>query len=575
MTAGLVFGQSQRVVLVQHFTQASCGPCAGQNPTLESTLNANAGDVVAIKHQVSWPGSDPMYNAYPAGPDAKVSQYGITGVPNTVMDGGAPGAPNTVVTNSTIASRAAVASPFDISLSGTIDPATQLLNVTMDITCTQAVSGNLVAHIAVIEKHITYAEAGTPGGTNGETDYYDVLRQYLPAPGGTTIASSFSVSQTETVNESWDFTNGKVADMNDLAIVAFIQDMTTDEVHQAAEVDVTITPVGANDGGLVDITNIPIGICDGSFAPEIVIMNWGSATLSSATIDYEINGGTPMTYNYSGSLSLGQSETVTLPAYSFTVGASNPLNVDITSVNGGSDVNTANDNANDVLVEPANTAMELDIEIMTASYADEIYWEVTDGSATVVATGGNENVAGNYGTGTFPPPADPTSPLQNTTFYTWNVPLSAVDCYTFTIYDYYGDGMLGYGGDPDGTWTVKSNTGVTLATGSGNYGDLEEGLTKNTAAATNVEVIVIDGSLNVYPNPFTDIATVEFNMAQAANVTFNVYNMLGELVHTEGLGTIEGENLINFNGSDLEAGMYMFHMVLGEQVISKRVSLTK
>lgn len=52
---GAVHAQ-QRLVLVEHFTQASCGPCASQNPALKAVLDANQGKVVALKYQTSWPG---------------------------------------------------------------------------------------------------------------------------------------------------------------------------------------------------------------------------------------------------------------------------------------------------------------------------------------------------------------------------------------------------------------------------------------------------------------------------------------------------------------------------------------
>src|SRR5258706_16343823 len=56
----LSYGQSQRLVLCEEFTQASCPPCAAQNPAYNTLLNANPTKVVAIKHQTSWPGVDPM-----------------------------------------------------------------------------------------------------------------------------------------------------------------------------------------------------------------------------------------------------------------------------------------------------------------------------------------------------------------------------------------------------------------------------------------------------------------------------------------------------------------------------------
>lgn len=570
----IAYGQSTRTVLVEHFTQASCGPCATNNPTLEATLNANAGTVVAIKHQVSWPGFDSMYEAYPAGPNNRVSHYGITGVPNTVMDGtSGPGMPNTVVTNSTIASAAAIPASFDIVLNAYIDPATSQLYVDMDITCTQAETGNLKAYIAVVEKHLTSVEE--PGGSNGETDFYNVLRQYLPSPNGTTLSSSFTVSQTESVNESWDFSNGKVSDYCDLAVVAFIQDATTDEVFQAARVDVSLSPAGPLDGAIESFINLPTEICDGNYAPELKLINWGSTTMTSASIDYDINGGSAQNYNWSGSLPTCAQTTVTLPNYSFTVTASNTLNADIMTVNGSTDVNVSNNNATDVIAEAPPTDYEVQLTINTDDYADELWWEITDGTGTIIASDGNENVQGNYNTGSFPPPSDPTSPLQNRTTYNWTIPLSAVDCYTFTIYDYYGDGMLGYGGAPDGDWRLKDNTGATLGYFSGNYGGSALQLFKNNSAATSVIEIDLANSMNVYPNPFTNNATVEFNLSESAEVSFNVFNMLGEIVHAENMGTLEGLNLVNFNGSDLENGMYFFHLTANGKTITKRVTLAK
>lgn len=55
MVAGtLAFGQAQRLVLVEAFSQASCAPCASQNPALNAALAAAGTDtVVSVKYQTS------------------------------------------------------------------------------------------------------------------------------------------------------------------------------------------------------------------------------------------------------------------------------------------------------------------------------------------------------------------------------------------------------------------------------------------------------------------------------------------------------------------------------------------
>jgi hypothetical protein len=65
MISGVTASFGQRLVLLEHFTQASCGPCASQNPALNALLDNNTTKVVAIKYQTSWPGTDPMNAANP------------------------------------------------------------------------------------------------------------------------------------------------------------------------------------------------------------------------------------------------------------------------------------------------------------------------------------------------------------------------------------------------------------------------------------------------------------------------------------------------------------------------------
>ena len=87
----------------------------------------------------------------------------------------------------------------------------------------------------------------------------------------------------------------------------------------------------------------PVGSsCDSTISPVVELKNWGSLNLTSATIIYQIDGGTLQSYNWSGNLlSLG-STTFGLPSLSvpdgihiFTVYSTNP--------NSTADQNPAND----------------------------------------------------------------------------------------------------------------------------------------------------------------------------------------------------------------------------------------
>ena len=44
-----VSAQNQRLVLAEEFTNASCGPCAAQNPAFDALLSANPTKITAVK----------------------------------------------------------------------------------------------------------------------------------------------------------------------------------------------------------------------------------------------------------------------------------------------------------------------------------------------------------------------------------------------------------------------------------------------------------------------------------------------------------------------------------------------
>ena len=86
---GAITAQPTRLVLFEEFTQASCGPCASQNPAFNALLAANSAKAISIKYQTSWPGVDPMNAANPVDAQARVTYYSVSGVPWSAMDGSA------------------------------------------------------------------------------------------------------------------------------------------------------------------------------------------------------------------------------------------------------------------------------------------------------------------------------------------------------------------------------------------------------------------------------------------------------------------------------------------------------
>lgn len=127
------------------------------------------------------------------------------------------------------------------------------------------------------------------------------------------------------------------------------------------------------DVALEEIISPSGGHCSGSFTPEVVIKNYGSTTLTSATISYNW-GAAPQTYNWSGNLTTGQTATITLPtvsladdSYVFTATTSSP--------NGQADENTSNDTQT-TNFSIDNSGEPVTLTVNTDCWGDETTWEI-------------------------------------------------------------------------------------------------------------------------------------------------------------------------------------------------------
>jgi hypothetical protein len=233
---GAVHAQ-QRLVLVEHFTQASCGPCASQNPALKAVLDANQGKVVALKYQTSWPGVDPMNAANPTEVASRVGYYNVSGVPNSVMDGnfynGAPSGVNSTRINQRYNAPASVNLDVKYFIIDNAAPVNDSMIVTAKVKAVQALTAGHVLHLACIERQIDFA---TPPGSNGEKHFESVMKKMLPDANGTALPA-MAVGDSMEVAYKWSLVRANGSDayynLGQAAAVGFVQNVSTKAVLQA------------------------------------------------------------------------------------------------------------------------------------------------------------------------------------------------------------------------------------------------------------------------------------------------------------------------------------------------------
>lgn len=99
----------------------------------------------------------------------------------------------------------------------------------------------------------------------------------------------------------------------------------------------------ALDAGIGSINSPSGNYCSANtISPQVQLSNYGTQALTSVDINYQITGGSPQVFNWTGNLGSGANTTITLPNmsvtsgnYSFSASTSNP--------NGSADQNTGND----------------------------------------------------------------------------------------------------------------------------------------------------------------------------------------------------------------------------------------
>ena len=290
-------------------------------------------------------------------------------------------------------------------------------------------------------------------------------------------------------------------------------------------------PSGASaseyDAGVSGASLSETAVCGTEYIPSFNLSNPGAQTLTSATINYSIDGGGQQIYNWTGSLAQYQSETVTLPAVNLGTG-NHTLSIEVSSPNNENDENANNNVANDAITIAAfpETAVYVTVSLLTDDYSEETYMELTNSSGNVVWSEGNENVAGNFDTGNAGPDADPTNAFENNTAYEWDVPLSSIECYTFTIYDYYGDGIDSeQWNGTNGALELKDNFGAVIySLDPPNFGGDESSVVKNAT----VDVLENNQlSLSIYPNPTSSFVVLQTSQL---NGDYEVSSMSGKVL---------------------------------------------
>jgi len=328
---------------------------------------------------------------------------------------------------------------------------------------------------------------------------------------------------------------------------------------------------GAVDNAAVEDHISEICIAGESVIPSIDIHNFGTNNLTSLTLEL-FEAGNPVaieTINWEGNIMSLGSTTVSFSAIDnisdqtvYTVISSMP--------NGVEDAyNYANEGEISIEFAPFTTENTIKVIITTDNYPGETSWNLKDGNGTILESFGpyTAGTDDQWGAG---------GPDANQTFeYPVALPLG-VDCYSLNVFDSFGDGMS-LSSSAAGYAVTTANGDIINEMSKPNFGDAVNesfGADSDGNGSTGISELSTV-STSVYPNPIRSKATLSVNLLESSNARLDVVNMLGETIMSENYSLNSGNNLINLNVNTLSNGVYFTHLIINDEVITNKITVTK
>ncbi|MBD3232192.1 MAG: T9SS type A sorting domain-containing protein, partial [candidate division Zixibacteria bacterium] len=130
-----------------------------------------------------------------------------------------------------------------------------------------------------------------------------------------------------------------------------------------------------------------------------------------------------------------------------------------------------------------------------------------------------------------------------------------------------------YCGDYPNDPCDSASFGFTVSGGRVDNGSNEWLLEGGFGAADGQPANVLVGA---YPNPFNATVTINYSLPVEANVTLEIYNLLGRKVEALVNEVVSaGSHTARWDASEYASGIYYYKLAAGDEVFTKRVTLLK
>lgn len=230
-------GSVKQYVLIEHFTNSVCPPCASKNPAFYSLITQAqyADDVhhVSVHPMFPYP-SCVFYQANTTENTAWTGLYPISGTPTIVINGATQGTTTPLLSESKLQTFLGKTSPLYLVVKETGSGNSRSVHVKAGAVG-QIPQGNYRIFVAIVEKTVNQQ---TP---NGETVHRDVFRKMLTAVSGDAFSAPAVGGAAEfdynyTISANWN--------PDEVYALAFVKEIDTKQVlNSGTRFDPAVSPI--------------------------------------------------------------------------------------------------------------------------------------------------------------------------------------------------------------------------------------------------------------------------------------------------------------------------------------------
>jgi len=592
-----------RMMLIEFFTSSTCGPCASNNPIMTAFMNsADPERIASIGFHMNWPspGNDPMYLYNSADNTTRRTFYNVNAIPAGFFDG--------TISIPLPYSQTNLQSYFDLR-KNLLSPVTVIVRdstygdsvlVRVSVLCeTYLANPNVVLYMGVYENLIHYS---SPPGTNGETDFHNVMRKMLPNANGTSLTLTPGYYQEFVyrykMDPVWNAANIKnlvYIQANDKEILNASKTITNFSLLTTKSFFSVTQGQASTNNFKVKIPYVATGYNSPvTFTSEIQPANSG--------ITVSFPSGTTIS-NFPDSLSVQINSNASVPAGTYKViltgtsasGKVHKISVDLLV------------GKNYVSIKANNPSLSLKVDNVVYGGASVFNWDINsshviqaispqlngntryvftnwsnsgDTTQTITINSATSVYMANYKTqfkllGSVQPAGIPVTIVGANTFYDsatvltvssspYSLPYNGK---TYYFSRWMGAGTGSYTGN-NPTFQLNMNNPINQIVF---YDTVNTGITKLGSEIPNKYDLYQN-----YPNPFNPSTKIKFDIIRNENVKLEIYDITGRSINTLVNGKLEaGKYEFTMTASSIPSGVYFYKLETENYTMTRRMILLK